>query len=274
MQKYGLSERRVCKVLELNRSTLRYIKKLKPDYAKIKERIISLACKYGYYGYKKITDLLVIEGFKISRKQVAKIWREEGLKVPKKQPKRGRLYLNDGSCIRLRSAWINHVWSYDFVEDRLYNGRKIKFLTIIDEYSRRSLKIKAGYNLKSADVLESLSELFVREGLPDFIRSDNGSEFIEKNLREWLEELNVKTAYITPGSPWENGYCERFNGIFRHELLNREVFYTLEEARILAENWRREYNEIRPHESLKGKPPAIGVIVAKNMVKCEAKLLI
>ncbi len=272
MQKYALSERRVCKCLELNRSTLRYIKKLKPDYAKIKERIISLACKYGYYGYKKISELLAIEGLQISRKRVAKIWREEGLKVPKKQSKRGRLYLNDGSCIRLRAAWINHVWSYDFVEDRLYNGRKIKFLTIIDEYSRRSLKVKVGYNLKSAGVLEALSELFVREGLPDFIRSDNGSEFIDKKLRQWLEELNVKTAYITPGSPWENGYCERFNGILRHELLNREVFYTLDEARVLVEDWRREYNEIRPHEGLKGKPPAIGVIVTRTAAKCGAKL--
>jgi len=250
---------------------LRYIKKLKPDYAKIKERIISLACKYGYYGYKKIAELLAVEGFQISRKQVAKIWREEGLKVPKKQAKRGRLYLNDGSCIRLRAAWINHVWSYDFVEDRLSNGRKIKFLTIIDEYSRRSLKLKVGYNLRSSDVLEALSELFVREGLPDFIRSDNGSEFIENNLRKWLEDLGVKTAYITPGSPWENGYCERFNGIFRHELLNREVFYTLEEARVLAEDWRREYNEIRPHEGLGGKSPMIGVILLNSKLKQQIK---
>jgi transposase InsO family protein len=187
---------------------------------------------------------------------VERIWREEGLKVPVKQPKRGRLYLNDGSCIRLRSCWKNHVWSYDFVADRLKNGKKIKMLTVIDEYSRKCLAIRVGSSLKSDDVLDTLSTLFIIEGTPDYIRSDNGSEFTAKALRQWIESVGVKTAYIEPGSPWENGYNESFNGKLRDELLNTEIFYSFKEAQILIEQWRRHYNEVRPHSSLGYKPPA------------------
>jgi transposase InsO family protein len=200
--------------------------------------------------------MLRAEGWQVNHKRVERIWRQEGLKVPKKQPKRGRLYLNDGSCIRLRPCWINHVWSYDFVSERLADGTKIRILTVIDEYSRECLTIRVAYRLSSDDVLDVLSDLFLTRGMPDFIRSDNGSEFTAQALRDWLKGLNVKTAYIEPGSPWENGFNERFNGSLRDECLNREYFYTLKEAQHIIEIWRREYNHIRPHSALNYRPPA------------------
>lgn len=215
-----------------------------------------LASKYGRYGYKRITALLRIEGWQVNHKRVERIWREEGLKVPKRQKKRGRLYMNDGSAIRLRPCWPNHVWSYDFVAERLSNGKKIRMLTVIDEYTRQCLSIRVGYALKSDDVLEVMSDLFVERGIPDHIRSDNGSEFTAKTLKSWLHSLGIKTAYIEPGSPWENGYNESFNGRLRDELLNGEVFYTLKEAQTIIEQWRNHYNHVRPHSSLGYKPPA------------------
>ena len=228
----------------------------KPDEKKLTEDIIRLATKYGRYGYKRITALLKIEGWHVNHKRVERIWRQEGLKVPSRHKKRGRLYLNDGSCIRLRPCWKDHVWSYDFVADRLIDGTKIRFLTLVDEYTRECLALKVGYNLKAHDVLDVLTDVFISRGLPDYIRSDNGSEFTAKMLQEWLKRLNVKTAFITPGSPWENGYNESFNGRFRDEFLNQEIFYTLEEARVLTDKWRYNYNHIRPHTSLGYKPPA------------------
>jgi putative transposase len=176
--------------------------------------------------------------------------------VPAKQVKRARLYFNDGSCIRLRPLHKNHVWSYDFVQERLWNGKKYRILTVIDEYTRKCLKLKVGYKLKAQDVLDVLAELFITEGVPEYIRSDNGSEFTAKKVQDWLKVLGVKTAYITLGSPWENGYCERFNGILRDELLNGEIFYTLTEVQVILEQWRREYNTIRPHSSPGYLPPA------------------
>jgi transposase InsO family protein len=215
-----------------------------------------LASKYGRYGYLRITALLRADGWRVNHKRVERIWREEGLKVPKKQYKRKRLYFNDGSCIRLRPLYPNHVWSYDFVLDRLHNGKKIRMLTVIDEYSRKSLAIKVEYNLNSDDVLETLCNLFIAEAIPDFIRSDNVSEFTAKMLQDWLKKLKVNTVYITPGSPWENGFNERFNGSLRDELLNGESFNSLVEAKVVIENWRKHYNEVRPHSSLNYRPPA------------------
>jgi putative transposase len=229
--------------------------------------IVRLASTYGRYGYRRITALLRTEGWRVNHKRVERVWREEGLRVPLKQPKRGRLYLNDGSCIRLRPSFKNHVWSYDFVSDRLYNGKKMRMLTVIDEYTRKCLAIRVGSSLKADDVLETLSTLFITEGVPDHIRSDNGSEFTAKALRDWIGSIGVKTAYIEPGSPWENGYNESFNGKLRDELLNREIFYSLKEAQILIEQWRRHYNEIRPHSSLGYRPPAPQVIVSGNKTK-------
>lgn len=255
-QKYGTSERRACKALGVFRSVQRYQKRKPDDEAGLRKDITRLALKYGRYGYKRITALLHVEGWHVNHKRVERIWREEGLKVPQRQKKRGRLYLNDGSAIRLRPCWENHVWSYDFVAERLSSGKKIRMLTVIDEYTRKCLAIHVGYALKSDDVLDVISDLFVTEGLPDFIRSDNGSEFTAKTLRSGLYKLGIRTAYIEPGSPWENGYNESFNGRLRDELLNGEVFYTLKEAQAIIEQWRNHYNHVRPHSSLGYKPPA------------------
>jgi putative transposase len=171
------------------------------------------------------------------------------------------LYFNDGSCIRLRALYPNHVWSYDFVFDRLSNGKKIRMLTVIDEFSRKCLAIKVGHNLTSDNVIDTLSDLFIKETITDYIRSDNGSEFTAKILQDWLKALKVKTAYITPGSPWENGFNERFNGSLRDELLNGESFDTLKEAKVIIESWRKHYNEIRPHSSLNYRPPEPKVLI-------------
>jgi len=218
--------------------------------------IVRLATQYGRYGYKRITALLRVEGWAVNHKRVERLWRQEALKVPARHKKRGRLYLNDGSCIRLRPCWKDHVWSYDFVADRLVDGTKIRFLTVIDEYTRECLALHVDYNLKSDDVMKVLTKLFIERGIPDHIRSDNGSEFTSKPICTWLKRMNVRTLYITPGSPWENGYNESFNGRFRDEFLKTEALYSLKEAEVLSAQWRHVYNHIRPHSSLGYKPPA------------------
>lgn len=218
--------------------------------------IIKLARRYGRYGYKRITALLRVEGWIVNHKRVERIWRQEALKVPQKHKKKGRLYLNDGSCIRLRPCWANHVWAYDFVAERLKDGTKIRTLTVIDEYTRECLSLRTDYSLKADDVMDVLTDLFITRGIPDHIRSDNGSEFTARSIRTWLPKLGIKTLYIEPGSPWENGYNESFNGRLRDEFLNGETFYTLKEAQVLLEQWRHHYNHIRPHTSLGYKPPA------------------
>ena len=250
------SERRTCRVLDQPRSTQRQQPVQSDGEAALREHVIRLACQYGRYGYRRITALLRNDGWRVNHKYVERIWRQEGLKVPQKQPKRKRLWLNDGSCIRRRPEYPNHVWSYDFVADRTRNGRPLRMLTLIDEYTRESLAIKVDRTLKAYDVIEQLAELFVERGTPDYIRSDNGSEFTADVVRGWLGRLGVKTLFIEPGSPWENGYIESFNGKLRDELLNGEMFDTVIEARIIVERWRREYNTRRPHSSLGYLPPA------------------
>jgi len=212
--------------------------------------------QYGRYGYRRITALLREAGWRVNRKRVERIWRREGLKVPHKQPKKSRLWLNDGSCVRLRPEYPNHVWSYDFVEDRTHSGRKFRMLNVIDEFTRECLAIRVSRELKAVDVIDVLSDLFILRGIPGHVRSDNGPEFIAKAVRNWINAVGAKTAYIEPGSPWENGYCESFNSKLRDELLNGEIFYTLKEAQIVIESWRHHYNTIRPHSSLGYKPPA------------------
>jgi len=187
---------------------------------------------------------------------VERIWRREGLRVPQKQPKRGRLWTSDGSCIRLRPQFKDHVWSYDFVEERTTNGRKFRILNIIDEYSRECLCTRVERRLNSQSVIDALFDLFVFRGVPEHIRSDNGGEFTARAVRKWLGRLGVKTLFIEPGSPWENGYIESFNGKMRDELLNRELFTTLTEAKVLIAQWRKQYNQVRPHSSRGYKPPA------------------
>lgn len=252
----GYSERQACRALGQSRGAIRKPVKRPDDEESLTKDIIRLATKYGRYGYKRITALLRIEGWRVNHKRVERIWRQEGLKVPAKQKKRGRLYLNDGSCIRLRPCWKDHVWAYDFVFDRLSCGTKIRFLTVVDEYTRECIALRAGYRLGADDVMDVLTDLFITRGIPDHIRSDNGSEFTAKSIRQWLPKLGVKTLYIEPGSPWENGYNESFNGRFRDEFLSGEVFYTLKEAQVLTAQWRQLYNHIRPHTSLGYKPPA------------------
>ena len=222
----------------------------------MRSRIIELACNYGRYGYRRIAALLRTEGWCVNHKRVERMWREEGLKVPQKQPKRRRLWLNDGSCIRLRSEYKNHVWSYDFVEDRLSNGRKVRWLNIIDEYTRECLASIPRRSWRHQNIIEVLSGLFVTRGCPAYIRSDNGSEFTAAMLKQWLYNLGISTAFIEPGSPWENGYCESFNSKMRDEFLNGEIFDSLREAEVLTRRWVSTYNTVRPHSSLGYRPPA------------------
>ena len=253
---FRISERRACRVLGQARSTQRHRPTAADDEAALTEAIVGLASQYGRYGYRRITALLRRDGWRVNHKRVERLWRREGLKAPRKQPKRGRLWLTDGSCVRLRPSWPHHVWAYDFVMLRTHEGKAVRLLTVIDEYTRECLAIKVARRLRSDDVLECLAELFVRHGVPDHIRSDNGPEFTATAVREWLERLGVKTLYIEPGSPWENGYNESFNGKLRDELLDREIFYTLWEAQTLIGQWRHIYNTIRPHSSLGYRPPA------------------
>ena len=256
MVKFSVSERFACKVLGQHRSTQRKTPKGRADEEALTADIIRLASRYGRYGYRRITAMLRSEGWTVNAKRVERIWRREGLKVPQKQPKRGRLWLNDGSCVRLRPEHPNHVWSYDFVEGRTHNGRKFRMLNIIDEFTRECLAIRIDRKLNSTDVIDVLSDLFILRGVPGHVRSDNGPEFIAKAVREWIAAVGAKTAFIEPGSPWENGYCESFNSKLRDELLNSEIFYSLAEAKVIIEAWRRYYNTERPHSSLGYKPPA------------------
>jgi putative transposase len=252
----SVSERRACKALDQARTTQRRNLSPPSDERRLTDDIIALAARYGRYGYRRITAMLQNEGWQINHKRVERIWRKEGLKVPKKQPKKGRLWLNDGSCIRLRPEYKDHVWSYDFMTDRTANGRAFKILNIIDEYTRECLAILIGRKIRNQNVIDLLFNLFIFRGMPEHIRSDNGPEFTAKAIRKWLARLGVKTLFIEPGSPWENGYIESFNGKLRDELLNREVFTTITEAKVLIEQWRREYNQVRPHSALGYRPPA------------------
>jgi putative transposase len=251
-----VSQRRACRVLDQARNTQRRSADADDQEKRLTADIIQLATRYGRYGYRRITVLLNNRGWRVNHKRVQRIWRREGLRVPSKQPKRARLWLNDGSCIRLRPEYKDHVWSYDFVEERTTDGRKFRILNIIDEYSRECLCAKVERRLSSHDVIDVLFELFILRGIPEHIRSDNGSEFTAKAVRKWLGRLGVRTLFIEPGSPWENGYIESFNGKMRDELLNRELFTTLTEAKVLIAHWRKEYNQIRPHSSKGYKPPA------------------
>jgi len=244
MVKFSVSERFACKVLGQHRSTQRKKPQSRPDEEALTTDIIRLASRYGRYGYRRITAMLRSEGWTVNAKRVERIWRREGLKVPQKQPKRGRLWLNDGSCVRLRPEHPNHVWSYDFVEGRTHNGRKFRMLNIIDEFTRECLAIRIDRKLNSTDVIDVLSDLFILRGVPGHVRSDNGPEFIAKAVREWIAAVGAKTAFIEPGSPWENGYCESFNSKLRDELLNSEIFYSLAEAKVIIEAWRRYYNTL------------------------------
>jgi putative transposase len=256
-----VSERRACATLRQHRSTQRKVPRGRDDEGRLTADIVELARQYGRYGYRKIAALLRDAGWRVNDKRVERIWRREGLKVPNKQPKRGRLWLADGSCLRLRPQHKNHVWSYDFIEDRTHDGRRYRMLNVIDEFTHECLVIRIDRKLKGADIIDVLSDLFILRGVPGHIRSDNGPEFLAKAVQDWIVAAGARTAYIAPGSPWENGYVESFNARLRDELLDGEIFYTLKEAKIVIESWRRHYNAVRPHASLGYRPPAPEVFV-------------
>ncbi len=263
--KLGVSERRACRVLGQPRSTQRHHGSVPHDEAVLTADIVRLASEYGRYGARRVTALLQHEGWRVNHKRVERIWRREGLRVPRKQPRRGRLWLTDGSCVRHRPTHRNHVWAYDFVAIRTQDGRPLRLLTLVDEYTRECLAIEVARRLRADDVLDRLADLFVHQGAPEYIRSDNGPEFTAKAVRHWLARVGVRTLYIEPGSPWENGYIESFNGKLRDELLNGELFYTLWEAQVVIERWRRAYNQVRPHSALGYRPPAPETIELQPM---------
>jgi transposase InsO family protein len=226
------------------------------DEDALTQAIIALASEYGRYGYRRITVKLQETGWQVGTDRVQRIWRREGLKVPQKQRARGRLWLNDGSCVRLRPEHANHVWSYDFVSAMTHDGRTLRLLVLIDEYTRECLAIRVARRLGSNEVIETLADVMLWRGIPEHLRSDNGPEFVAKELRKWLGNVGTGPLYIEPGSPWENGYCESFNGKLRDESLNGEIFYSLKEAQVVIEHWRVEYNTRRPHSALGYRPPA------------------
>ena len=259
-------------MLGQHRSTQRRTPRGRDDEEQLIADIVELVRRYGRYGYRKIAALLrSTAGWVVNDKRVERIWRREGLKVPARQPKRGRLWLADGSCIRLRAERPNHVWSYDFVEDRTHDGRKYRMLNIIDEFTHECLAIRIDRRLKAIDVIDVLSDLFILRGVPEHVRSDNGPEFVAKAVQEWIGAVGAKTAYIAPGSPWENGFIESFNARLRDELLDGEIFYTLAEAKIVVESWRRHFNTVRPHGSLGYKPPAPEVFVPAMTARATAQ---
>jgi len=208
------------------------------------------------YGYRRITVLLRREGFRAGFDRVYRLWRREGLKVPQKQRKKRRLGRSANGCVRYQVERANHVWAWDFIFDRTSNGTSLKWLSIVDEYTRECLCLKVGRRMTSRDIQGVLEGLFVAHGVPVHLRSDNGPEFIAQGLRRWLEQSKVGPLYIEPGSPWENGYAESFHSKLRDEFLNREVFDSIRDASALGTAWRQEYNEVRPHSSLGYRTPA------------------
>ena len=256
--KHGMdvSERRACKVISQPRMTQRY-KTKQPDKDKaLTKQIKELAKRHKRYGYRMITAKLRQAGWDVNHKRVQRIWQKEGLQVPYRRKFKKAKGDSQNSCAVRKAEHINHVWTYDFMSDQTEDGRKLKLLTILDEFTRESLTIEVGRSIRAKDVIAVLYYLFMVRGVPEFIRSDNGPEFIADAIKKWLQERHVGTLYIEPGSPWENGYIESFNGKFRDEVLNRQVFYSVREAKVIVEDWRLEYNNHRPHSSLRYVPPA------------------
>jgi transposase InsO family protein len=260
-RRLGVSERKACAALGQHRSTQRKAPRVPDDEARLTAEIVGLARRFGRYGYRRVTALLRQAGWAVNRKRVERIWRQEGLKVPQRQPKRGRLWLADGSSVRLRPERPDHVWAYDFVEDRTRDGRKFRMLCVVDEFTRECLAIRVARKLGAADVVDVLSDLFIARGTPAHVRSDQGPEFVAEAVKGWIAGVGARTAFIEKASPWENGYVESFNGKLRDELLRAEVFNTLREAQVLIEQWRAHYNTARPHSALGYRPPAPEVVM-------------
>lgn len=250
------SERRACKVIQQPRTTQRYETK-QPDKDKtLISEIMKLAKRYPRYGYRFITAKLRQDGWIINHKRVQRIWRKEGLQVPYRRKFKKAEGSSDNSCCMKKAERINHVWSYDFINDQTDDGRKLKILTVLDEFTRESPAIEVGRSIKAKDVIAVLEYLFMVRAVPGYIRSDNGPEFIADAIRKWLADNHVKALYIEPGSPWENGYIESFHARLRDDLLDREIFHSVKEAKVLVEGWRSEYNNHRPHSGLDYMTPA------------------
>ncbi len=248
------SERRACRYLGLYRSSCRYrAQEALAETQKLVKRIVWLSRKYPRYGYRRIRALLMREGWKAGRKFVQRIRRLEGLGIKGRGPRRRRRGHSTGSPTR--AGLLNEVWSWDFVHDRTDNGGSLKMLTLIDEYSRQCLRIEVGRKLKSKDVLDALAEAMAERGVPHHIRSDNGPEFIARDVQDWLAEMGICTIYIDPGSPWQNGHVESFHNRLRDECLNQEIFLSVTEARVVIEEWRRFYNRVHPHSGLGFQSP-------------------
>lgn len=252
----SVSERRACRVLGQPRSTQRY-EPTRPDQDQLLvAEMAKLRRKRPRYGYRRIWRGLVRKGWRVNRKRVHRLWKEAGWQIPRKAKKRRRRGSSENACGLLRATHRNHVWSYDFVYDRTERGRQLKFLPIADEYTRECHALEVDYSITGEDVVDTLAYLFQVHGEPEFIRSDNGPEFISEVVRNWLKSSGVKTLFIEPGSPWENAYIESFNSRLRDELLNQELFTGLIEARVLAEQHRVFHNLDRPHSSLGYLSPA------------------
>ena len=243
------SERRACRYLGVHRSTYRYpVKPTPPQQVQLHQRIVALSWQYPRYGYRRIRALLAREGWSVSRKQVQRIRRKEGLKVRPKPPRIPRQGVSTG--LPTQATHRNHVWTWDFIFDRTDKGSTLKMLTMLDEYTRQCLAIRVERQIRSEQVLATLWQAMTTYGIPEHIRSDNGTEFIAQKIQAWLRDTQIKTLYIDPGSPWQNGYIESFHSRFRDECLNREWLWKLCEARVVIEDWRQQYNTERPHSRL------------------------
>ena len=265
-QKLATSERRTCKTVGMARSTQQYKARKAPDDEALRLDLIRLAKQYGYYGYRKIAELLRVEGWHVNHKKVERLWREEGLQLPERHKKRKRLYHRDSSVIRLRPKYRNHIWSIDFVHDKLSSGRPYKMLTVLEEYTREALCVHVRPSMGAAEVLEAIYPLILKHGKPAHIRSDNGREFIATALQDWLSKVGITPLHIYPGSPWENGYNERFNGTLRREVLNAEWFTSIHQAQTVINTWLKQYNHIRPHQALGMRPPVPETLIEKSKI--------
>jgi transposase InsO family protein len=255
-QAFGVSQRRACRVLGQPRSSQGKEPRRKEEEQRLVGRMLELVRQHPRFGYRRIWALLRREGWRVNRKRIWRLWRQQGLKVPRKQRRKRRLGSSANSCLRRRAEYRNHVWAWDFIFDRTSDGRALKWLTLEDEYTRECLALEVGRGMPARVVIEVLAGVIRERGAPEGIRSDNGPEFIAKAIRAWLAAAKVETLYIEPGAPWENGYAESLNSKVRDELLEREEFASVLEARVLGREWKRQYNEVRPHSSLEYRTPA------------------
>ncbi|MCH9671550.1 MAG: IS3 family transposase [Gammaproteobacteria bacterium] len=249
---YQVSERHACQAMNIHRSSYRFVGK-RGEVDATHERIVAVSRRYDYWGYRKIYALLRDEQVRVSRERVRLVRRREGLQLPKKQRKRKPLGMSTTRVNRARHP--GHVWSYDFVFDQTLDGRRLKCLTVLDEFTRQGLAVDIARSLTARDVVATLARLFAVHGRPQCIRSDNGPELVANAVQKWLGDQHVGTHYIAPGSPWENAYCESFNSILRTTCLNRWVFSSMLEARVVCRQWLDEYNRVRPHGALRGMNP-------------------